>query len=78
MEPINYVSEIEMFINVMLLQYIRFSFHQMQSKQIHEYPAAKVEKVHFSNHGYEHTSVTPPDCSNESLRLAFPECIRNR
>ena len=57
----------------------------MQSKQIHElvfslrkYPAAKVEKVHFSNHGYEHTSVTPPDCSNESLRLAFPECIRNR
>ena len=30
------------------------------------------------NRGYENTSVTPPDCSNESLRLAFPECIRNR
>ena len=31
----------------------------------------------YSNHSYRHTSVTPLDCSNESLHLAFPECIHN-
>ena len=29
----------------------------------------------LSNHGYGHTSVTPLSCSNESLCLAFPECL---
>ena len=80
MEPINYVPEIEMFINVMLLlQYIRvkcLSIRCSRSKYTnYHFPScSKVEKVHFSNHGYGHTSVTPPHCSNESLRLAFPEC----
>ena len=59
----------------------------MQSKQIHELlfsfllysnSTTVVEEAHCSNHGYGHTSVTPLDFSNESLRLAFPECVSNR
>ena len=35
-------------------------------------------KVQFRNHGYGHTFVTPLHCSNQSLRVAFPECPCNR
>ena len=38
----------------------------------------KVQKVHFSNHGYGHTSVIPLYCSNGSLYIAYPECTINR
>ena len=73
-----------MFIHVMLLQYIRIiclSISCRRSKYTSKYfPSCSILpywKVQFSNHGYGHTSVTPPYCSNESLRLAFPECSRN-
>ena len=83
--PINYVSEIKMFIHAMLLQYIRIiclSISCRRSKYTSNYfPSCSILpywKVQFRNHGYGHTSVTPLYCSNQSLRVAFPECPCNR
>ena len=83
--PINFVSEIELFIHVMLLQYIRIiclSISCRRSKYTSNYfPSCSILpywKVQFRNHGYGHTSVTPLYCSNQSLRVAFPECPSDR
>ena len=83
--PVNYVSQIKMFIHVMLLQYIRIiclSISCRRSKYTSNYfPSCSILpywKVQFRNHGYGHTSVTPLYCSNQSLRVAFPECPCNR
>ena len=82
MVPINYVSQIKM---LMLLQYIRIiclSISCRRSKYTSNYfPSCSILpywKVQFRNHGYGHTFVTPLHCSNQSLRLAFPECPCNR
>ena len=82
MVPINYVSQIKM---LMLLQYIRIiclSISCRRSKYTSNYfPSCSILpywKVQFRNHGYGHTFVTPLYCSNQSLRVAFPECPCNR
>ena len=69
----------------MLLQYIRIiclSISCRRSKYTSNYfPSCSILpywKVQFRNHGYGHTSVTPLYCSNQSLRVAFPECPCNR
>ena len=74
-----------MFIHVMLLQYIRIiclSISCRRSKYTSNYfPSCSILpywKVQFRNHGYGHTSVTPLYYSNQSLRVAFPECPCNR
>ena len=84
MVQINYVSEIKMFIRVMLLQYICIiclSISCRRSKYTSNYfPSCSILpywKVQFRNYGYGHTSVTPLYCPNQSLRLAFPECPCN-
>ena len=82
--PINYVSQIKMFTHVMRLQYIRIiclSISCRRSKYTSKYfPSCSVLpywKVQVRNHGYGHTFVTPLYCSNQSLRVAFPECPCN-
>ena len=69
----------------MLLQYIRIiclSISCRRSKYTSNYfPSCSILpywKVQFRNHGYGHTFVTPLYCSNQSLRVAFPECPCNR
>ena len=85
MVQINYVSEIKMFIHVILLQYIRIiclSISCRRSKYTSNYfPSCSILpywKVQVRNHGYGHTSVTPLYCPNQSLCVAFPECPGNR
>ena len=74
-----------MFIHVLLLQCIRIiclSISCRRSKYTSNYfPSCSILpywKVQFRNHGYGHTSVTPLYCSNQSLQVAFPECLCNR
>ena len=69
----------------MLLQYIRIiclSISCRRSKYTSKYflscSILPYWKVQVRNHGYGHTFVTPLYCSNQSLRVAFPECPCNR
>ena len=69
----------------MLLQCIRIlclSISCRRSKYTSNYfPSCSILpywKVQFRNHGYGHTFVTPLYCSNQSLRVAFPEFPCNR
>ena len=42
------------------------------------FPSGSDFAAKFRNQGNGHTSVTPLYCSNENLRLVFPECLSNR
>ena len=80
MVPINYVSEIKMFIYVTLLNvftlYVYPSVAGEENTRVTNFPPAGL--IHFINHSNRLLVTiimdTPLYCSNECSRLVFPEC----